>query len=75
SDNVRIFELMTRFAVMTEQEAQALTAAYITMRDSVHRLALQQLSSHVESSLFIEERQQVKASWQHWLEDKQEISG
>ena len=33
SDNVRIFELMANYDIMPEEEARALTQAYVTMRD------------------------------------------
>ncbi|CAM3300944.1 MULTISPECIES: bifunctional [glutamate--ammonia ligase]-adenylyl-L-tyrosine phosphorylase/[glutamate--ammonia-ligase] adenylyltransferase [Yersinia] len=67
SDNVRIFELMANYGIMEQQEAVALTQAYVTMRDEIHHLALQELSSKVAADCFIAEREQVAASWQHWL--------
>lgn len=67
SDNVRIFEIMTQYQIMDEQEAQALTAAYITMRDEIHRLALQKKDGKVAESLFTAEREQVRNSWQFWI--------
>jgi glutamate-ammonia-ligase adenylyltransferase len=67
SDNVRIFEIMTRFGIMAASEAQALTDAYVTMRDEMHRLALQQRDGKVSVEKFIVERAQVKQSWRRWL--------
>ena len=67
SDNVRIFELMTQYNIMSEDEAAALTYAYVTMRNELHHLALQSLPSRVNISQFAEERQQVLVSWQKWL--------
>ncbi|PVZ85152.1 bifunctional [glutamate--ammonia ligase]-adenylyl-L-tyrosine phosphorylase/[glutamate--ammonia-ligase] adenylyltransferase [Serratia sp. S1B] len=67
SDNVRIFELMANYNIMPEQEAQALTHAYVTMRDEIHHLALQEQSSKVSQTLFVAEREQVSASWHKWL--------
>ncbi|ERK09940.1 Glutamate-ammonia-ligase adenylyltransferase [Serratia fonticola AU-AP2C] len=67
SDNVRIFELMANYDIMPEDEAQALTQAYVTMRDEIHHLALQEHSSKVSSELFAAEREQVRASWSKWL--------
>ncbi|WP_130831843.1 bifunctional [glutamate--ammonia ligase]-adenylyl-L-tyrosine phosphorylase/[glutamate--ammonia-ligase] adenylyltransferase [[Erwinia] mediterraneensis] len=67
SDNVRIFELMARHQKMPEEEAQALTRAYVTLRDALHHLALQELPGHVEPDAFLTERETVRASWQRWL--------
>ncbi|MBC3377894.1 bifunctional [glutamate--ammonia ligase]-adenylyl-L-tyrosine phosphorylase/[glutamate--ammonia-ligase] adenylyltransferase [Serratia fonticola] len=67
SDNVRIFELMANYDIMPEDEAQALTQAYVTMRDEIHHLALQEHSSKVSGELFAAEREQVRASWSKWL--------
>ena len=67
SDNVRIFELMAQYDFMSEEEANALTQAYVTMRNELHHLALQSLPSRVDISQFAEQREQVLASWQKWL--------
>lgn len=67
SDNVRIFELMARHGIMADEEAQALTHAYVTLRDALHHLALQELPGHVDPASFADERGVVHASWQRWL--------
>ncbi|MBD2793211.1 bifunctional [glutamate--ammonia ligase]-adenylyl-L-tyrosine phosphorylase/[glutamate--ammonia-ligase] adenylyltransferase [Xenorhabdus szentirmaii] len=67
SDNVRIFELMARCHIMDEQEAMALTQAYITMRDELHHLALQALPSCVPAEFFGRQQRLVRDSWQKWL--------
>lgn len=67
SDNVRILELLAQNDIMDEQEAQALTHAYTTLRDALHHLALQEQPGHVPQTEFAEERGQVSASWQKWL--------
>ncbi|WP_291969705.1 bifunctional [glutamate--ammonia ligase]-adenylyl-L-tyrosine phosphorylase/[glutamate--ammonia-ligase] adenylyltransferase [Candidatus Symbiopectobacterium sp.] len=67
SDNVRILELMAQCGVMDEEEARALTLAYITLRDALHHLALQEQSARVSAESFLSERQQVKTSWEKWL--------
>lgn len=67
SDNVRIFELMANDNIMPEEEARALIKAYVTMRDEIHRLALQEHSGNVSSEWFVAEREQVRASWLKWL--------
>ena len=67
SDNVRIFELMAQYDLMPEAEAQALTKAYVTLRDALHHRALQSLPGHVEPETYSAERQTVVQSWQRWL--------
>ena len=67
SDNVRILELLAQNDIMDEQEAQALTQAYTTLRDELHHLALQELPGHVAQECFSKERALVRASWQKWL--------
>ncbi|MHC5176123.1 bifunctional [glutamate--ammonia ligase]-adenylyl-L-tyrosine phosphorylase/[glutamate--ammonia-ligase] adenylyltransferase [Serratia rhizosphaerae] len=67
SDNVRIFELMANYDIMAEDEAAALTQAYVAMRDEIHHLALQEHSGKVSSEQFTAEREQVRASWHRWL--------
>lgn len=67
SDNVRIFELMTKYHKMPADEAQALTQAYVTLRDALHHRALQEQPGHVEPEAYAAERQTVLSSWQRWL--------
>ncbi|WP_409308236.1 bifunctional [glutamate--ammonia ligase]-adenylyl-L-tyrosine phosphorylase/[glutamate--ammonia-ligase] adenylyltransferase [Pectobacterium sp. B1J-3] len=67
SDNVRILELMAQYGVMEEREANALTQAYVTLRNELHHLALQELSGRVSQDRFVAERQQVQQSWNKWL--------
>ncbi|POP43623.1 bifunctional [glutamate--ammonia ligase]-adenylyl-L-tyrosine phosphorylase/[glutamate--ammonia-ligase] adenylyltransferase [Superficieibacter electus] len=67
SDNVRILELLAQNDIMDEQEAQALTGAYTTLRDELHHLALQEQPGHLPQDAFAAERALVSASWQKWL--------
>ncbi|WJV61807.1 bifunctional [glutamate--ammonia ligase]-adenylyl-L-tyrosine phosphorylase/[glutamate--ammonia-ligase] adenylyltransferase [Pectobacteriaceae bacterium C52] len=67
SDNVRILELMAQYDIMEEREATALKLAYITLRDEMHHLALQEQSGRVRADRFMAERQQVQQSWATWL--------
>lgn len=67
SDNVRIFAQLCRFEIMSESEAQALTHAYVTLRNQLHHLALQALPGVVAPDAFSAEREQVRQSWQRWL--------
>ncbi|NHB92721.1 bifunctional [glutamate--ammonia ligase]-adenylyl-L-tyrosine phosphorylase/[glutamate--ammonia-ligase] adenylyltransferase [Photorhabdus cinerea] len=67
SDNVRIFELMAADGIMDEDEAALLTQAYVSMRDELHHLALQELSSQISVDCFNRQQEQVRYSWQQWL--------
>jgi glutamate-ammonia-ligase adenylyltransferase len=49
---VRILELLAQNDIMDEQEAQALTRAYTTLRDELHHLALQEQPGHVALDCF-----------------------
>ncbi|MBJ3814227.1 bifunctional [glutamate--ammonia ligase]-adenylyl-L-tyrosine phosphorylase/[glutamate--ammonia-ligase] adenylyltransferase [Shimwellia pseudoproteus] len=67
SDNVRILELLAQNNIMAEDEAQALTHAYVTLRDALHHLALQEQPGLVPQDAFSEQRSQVVRRWQQWL--------
>jgi len=67
SDNVRIFELMAQYDIMPEEEAQRLKHAYVTLRDEIHHLALQEHSGKVDAGAFMTERDHITASWNSWL--------
>lgn len=70
SDNVRILELLAQNDIMDEQDAQALTRAYTTLRDELHHLALQEQPGHVAPECFTHERELVRSCWQKWLVDR-----
>jgi glutamate-ammonia-ligase adenylyltransferase len=63
---VRILELLAQNDIMDEQEAQALTRAYTTLRDELHHLALQEQPGHVALDCFAMNALRC-ASWQKWL--------
>lgn len=67
SDNVRILELMANNDRMSSEEAKALTQAYVTLRDALHHLALQELPGHVSPDAFSAEKNVVNNSWLHWF--------
>ncbi|WP_045049118.1 bifunctional [glutamate--ammonia ligase]-adenylyl-L-tyrosine phosphorylase/[glutamate--ammonia-ligase] adenylyltransferase [Rouxiella chamberiensis] len=67
SDNVRIFELMAKYRRVPKEEAEQLTHAYVTLRDEIHHLALQEHNGKVAVDMFATEREQVRTSWQRWL--------
>lgn len=68
SDNVRILELLARHNRISEEEAQALTCAYVSLRDELHHLALQTLPGQLAAEAFSAEQDVVNASWRRWLE-------
>lgn len=67
SDNVRILELLSQCGIMPSAEAQALSEAYVTLRDALHHLALEEVPGYVEQNQFIAERQCINESWHRWL--------
>ncbi|WP_375751409.1 bifunctional [glutamate--ammonia ligase]-adenylyl-L-tyrosine phosphorylase/[glutamate--ammonia-ligase] adenylyltransferase [Vibrio sp. HN007] len=67
SDNVRIFESMMQQDIVTESEANALTEAYITLRDEIHHRNLLNQDADVDESRFIDERNCVTDNWVKWL--------
>ncbi|MFD1803944.1 bifunctional [glutamate--ammonia ligase]-adenylyl-L-tyrosine phosphorylase/[glutamate--ammonia-ligase] adenylyltransferase [Mixta tenebrionis] len=67
SDNVRILELLAHHDKISQREADALTQAYVTLRDELHHLALQEQAGHVAPDAFMREREIVQESWQRWL--------
>ena len=70
SDNVRILELLAQNDIMQDDEARALTHAYVTLRDELHDLALQELPGNVDRQAFLAEREQVRESWRKWLVER-----
>jgi glutamate-ammonia-ligase adenylyltransferase len=74
SDNVRIFERMAIHHKMSDEEAAALTHAYVTLRDALHHLALQEQPGHVEPDAFAQEKESVNTSWQRWLQSPHSLT-
>lgn len=68
SDNVRIIEMLAQQGILTEQSAEALTQAYITLRDTLHHLALQGDDGVVDEQAFMPQRSVTRSAWQQWLE-------
>ncbi|WP_241574502.1 bifunctional [glutamate--ammonia ligase]-adenylyl-L-tyrosine phosphorylase/[glutamate--ammonia-ligase] adenylyltransferase [Rosenbergiella nectarea] len=67
SDNVRIVEMLAQQGILAEQTAQALTEAYITLRDALHHLALQGDNGVVDEQKFLAQRSVTQSTWQQWL--------
>ncbi len=64
SDNIRQLEELGRAGVLEVEDTEKLTEAYITLRSTIHRRALQNLNSQVEAGAFSDERCYIKAMWQ-----------
>ncbi|MDX5299195.1 MAG: bifunctional [glutamate--ammonia ligase]-adenylyl-L-tyrosine phosphorylase/[glutamate--ammonia-ligase] adenylyltransferase, partial [Gammaproteobacteria bacterium] len=64
SDNIRQLEALGEQGVLETPVVERLREIYIAMRSTIHRRALQKLSSRVEADAFPEERAFVKAQWQ-----------
>lgn len=63
-DNVRILEMLGQFELISQQDADLLTQAYLEYRNASHRLALQQRAVMENSTTFALTRQQVRKIWQ-----------
>jgi glutamate-ammonia-ligase adenylyltransferase len=64
-DNVRILEMLGQYELISQQDADLLTGAYLEYRNASHRLALQQRAVMESSSAFELTRQQVRRIWQN----------
>ena len=68
TDNVRILEALQHNQLLSADDAQMLTSAYITYRSAAHKLALQNSPGRVAGDEFVEKRLAVVKIWQDWLE-------
>ncbi|WP_148861661.1 bifunctional [glutamate--ammonia ligase]-adenylyl-L-tyrosine phosphorylase/[glutamate--ammonia-ligase] adenylyltransferase [Marinobacter fonticola] len=64
SDNIRQMEELGRAGVLPEEDTERLREAYITLRSTIHRRALQNLNSRVEGDAFESERAYIWSVWQ-----------
>ncbi|MCX8957923.1 bifunctional [glutamate--ammonia ligase]-adenylyl-L-tyrosine phosphorylase/[glutamate--ammonia-ligase] adenylyltransferase [Erwinia psidii] len=69
SDNVRILAQMAENGRIDDDEAMTLTHAWVTLRNELHHLALQQQPGQVPPERFTAEKTVVNASWQYWFDD------
>ncbi len=70
SDNIRQMEELGRVGVIPVADAQALREAYITLRSTIHRRALQNLNSQVPEESFRDERACIQAMWNRVMLDE-----
>ncbi|HET8848676.1 MAG TPA: bifunctional [glutamate--ammonia ligase]-adenylyl-L-tyrosine phosphorylase/[glutamate--ammonia-ligase] adenylyltransferase, partial [Marinobacter sp.] len=64
SDNIRQLEELGRAGVLPVADTENLREAYITLRSTIHRRALQNLNSRVEGSAFEQERRYIRSLWE-----------
>ncbi|MBW0149354.1 bifunctional [glutamate--ammonia ligase]-adenylyl-L-tyrosine phosphorylase/[glutamate--ammonia-ligase] adenylyltransferase [Marinobacter arenosus] len=69
SDNIRQMEELGRVRVMPVEDTEKLRDAFIALRSTIHRRALQNLNSQVEADAFPDERQYIRAMWQRIMID------
>ncbi|OBX07354.1 glutamine-synthetase adenylyltransferase [Gallibacterium salpingitidis] len=64
SDNVRIFEDMVKYQVITAEVGERLTAIYVELRNHIHHLNLAGRDSVVEAEPFAAQRAFISEIWQ-----------
>jgi len=69
SDNIRQMEELGRAGVLPVEDTEKLREAFITLRSTIHRRALQNLNSQVEGSAFPEERDYIQSMWKKVMLD------
>ncbi len=69
SDNVRIFESLQKQGLMSGEQQQSLTQAYIRLRDEIHHRNLLNRDADVAMSRFVSERGSISQAWQQWMLD------
>ncbi len=67
TDNVRVLKDLAKLHILTEQESQQLSEAYLTYRNQSHRLALQNAKLANKNATLIQHQQQVVTIWQKYL--------
>ncbi|MDI9246691.1 bifunctional [glutamate--ammonia ligase]-adenylyl-L-tyrosine phosphorylase/[glutamate--ammonia-ligase] adenylyltransferase [Marinobacter sp. CHS3-4] len=69
SDNIRQMEELGELGVIPVDDAQELRQAYITLRSTIHRRALQNLNSRIPADSFQDEREYIKSMWKRIMLD------
>jgi [glutamine synthetase] adenylyltransferase / [glutamine synthetase]-adenylyl-L-tyrosine phosphorylase len=70
TDNVRLLEGLSCEGLISAEESGTLQKAYITLRQVVHRLTLQEKKSRVRAERFKEMTDGVKAIYERYLGDR-----
>ncbi|KAA1171617.1 bifunctional [glutamate--ammonia ligase]-adenylyl-L-tyrosine phosphorylase/[glutamate--ammonia-ligase] adenylyltransferase [Marinobacter salinexigens] len=69
SDNIRQMEELGRAGLIPVEDTERLREAFIALRSTIHRRALQNLNSQVEGGSFPEERTYIRAMWKKVMMD------
>lgn len=69
TDNIRILEDLAKFALLTNQEARLLTEAYLTFRNKMHRLALQNEKWAEATEELTKHQANVETIWDKYLQN------
>ncbi|TNE75715.1 MAG: bifunctional [glutamate--ammonia ligase]-adenylyl-L-tyrosine phosphorylase/[glutamate--ammonia-ligase] adenylyltransferase, partial [Gammaproteobacteria bacterium] len=70
SDNIRQMEALGHAGIIPVEDAEKLRAAYIALRSTIHRRALQNLNSQVDGEAFPEERAYIHSMWKKVMLDR-----
>ncbi|MGB1311655.1 MAG: hypothetical protein ACPG47_10600, partial [Leucothrix sp.] len=63
SDNIRQLESLQQHDLLTEERANQLATTYRTLRNHVHRLALQEQKAFVPKQKFKAEKEFIRQCW------------
>jgi glutamate-ammonia-ligase adenylyltransferase len=69
TDNIRQLEELGRVGVLAVEDTEQLREAFITLRSTIHRRALQNMNSQVEGGAFPEERDFIRKMWKKVMLD------
>lgn len=67
TDNIRLMEGLSVEGLISAEESQLLQEAYVSMRQAIHRLTLQEKKALVEEDRFKDRAEQVKAIYGRYL--------
>ncbi|MFT2092548.1 bifunctional [glutamate--ammonia ligase]-adenylyl-L-tyrosine phosphorylase/[glutamate--ammonia-ligase] adenylyltransferase [Paraglaciecola sp. 2405UD69-4] len=68
TDNINLFAALSKVGLLTEQEASQLTDAYLTYRNTTHRLALQNEKWAATTTELNEHQANVERIWDKYLQ-------
>ncbi|MBE2897121.1 bifunctional [glutamate--ammonia ligase]-adenylyl-L-tyrosine phosphorylase/[glutamate--ammonia-ligase] adenylyltransferase [Pasteurellaceae bacterium HPA106] len=74
SDNVRIFDDMATYGVLSQQDSEALKTCYTTLRNKIHQLNLQDCPPSVAAEEFSDERATVQRLWKRCFSDESAVN-
>ncbi|PID49463.1 MAG: bifunctional [glutamate--ammonia ligase]-adenylyl-L-tyrosine phosphorylase/[glutamate--ammonia-ligase] adenylyltransferase [Proteobacteria bacterium] len=67
SDNIRQLDSLGDMGILSAEQVTRLQDIYRNFRNRVHKQALQELTSKVDASLLVEEREFVQQCWSAWM--------